>query len=85
MCVDKIKTFEIVLFAVLAFLITGEYVIGAFEIVLYFFLIDFITIAIAADNAKPARKFKSRDITSLANDLIKVSVLKSFTEDHYNQ
>ena len=61
-----IKTFEIVLFVVLAFLITGKYVIGAFEIVLLLFLIDFVTIAIATDNARPARKPEPWDIASLA-------------------
>lgn len=66
-----IKTFEIVLFVVFAFLITGQYVIGAFEIVLLLFLIDFVTIAIATDNARPAREPESWDIASLA----KVAVL----------
>jgi hypothetical protein len=37
---------------VFVFLITGQYVIGAFEIVLLLFLIDFVIIAIAVDNVR---------------------------------
>ena len=70
-----IKTFEIVLFVVLAFLITGEYVIGAFEIVLLLFLIDFVTIAIATDNVRPARKPESWNIGSLARVAVLLGIL----------
>jgi H+-transporting ATPase len=69
-----IKTFEIVLFVVLAFLITGEYIIGAFEIVLLLFLIDFVTIAIATDNVRSSKTPESWDIASLA----RVAVLLAF-------
>jgi len=70
-----IKTFEIVLFVVFAFLITGQYVIGAFEIVLLLFLIDFVTIAIATDNAKPARHPESWNIASLARVAVLLGLL----------
>ncbi|MDQ1251926.1 MAG: H+-transporting ATPase [Euryarchaeota archaeon] len=70
-----IKTFEIVLFVVLAFLITGEYVIGAFEIVLLLFLIDFVTIAIATDNVRPARKPESWNIAAMARVAVLLGML----------
>ena len=44
MFLEKLEAF------VFALLITGQFVIGAFEIVLLLFLIDFVIIAIAVDN-----------------------------------
>ncbi|WP_269851443.1 HAD-IC family P-type ATPase [Methanosarcina horonobensis] len=70
-----VKTFEIVLFVVLAFLITGKYVIGAFEIVLLLFLIDFVTISIATDNVKPFRKPESWNMASLAKVAVLLGIL----------
>jgi H+-transporting ATPase len=70
-----IKTFEIVMFVVLAFLVTGEYVIGAFEIVLLLFLIDFVTIAIATDNVRPSKTPESWDIASLARVAVLLGIL----------
>jgi H+-transporting ATPase len=70
-----IKTFEIVLFVVFAFLITGQYVVGAFEVVLLLFLIDFVTIAIATDNTRPARQPESWDIAPLARIAVLLGLL----------
>ncbi len=70
-----IKTFEIVPFVVLAFLVTGEYVIGAFEIVLMLFLIDFVTIALATDRTRPSRKPESWDIKPLLLVAVLLGVL----------
>ncbi|BAI61346.1 putative plasma-membrane proton-efflux P-type ATPase [Methanocella paludicola SANAE] len=66
-----VKTFEIVLFVVLAYLVTGVYVVGAFEIVLLLFLIDFVTISIATDNARPSLKPETWDMRAL----VKVAIL----------
>ncbi|MDI6896594.1 plasma-membrane proton-efflux P-type ATPase [Methanocella conradii] len=66
-----IKTFEIVVFVVAAYLITGVYVVGAFEIVLLLFLIDFVTISIAADNARPSLRPETWEL----GPLVKASVL----------
>ncbi len=66
-----IKTFEIVVFVVAAYLITGVYVVGAFEIVLLLFLIDFVTISIATDNARPSLRPETWDL----GPLVKASVL----------
>ena len=46
------KTFQIVLFVVLAFLLTRNFVVTTFDVVLLLFLIDFVTLAIATDNAR---------------------------------
>jgi H+-transporting ATPase len=66
-----IKTFEIVLFVVVAYLMTGVYVVGAFEIVLLLFLVDFVTISIATDNTRPSLKPETWDL----RPLVKIAVL----------
>jgi H+-transporting ATPase len=47
-----IKTFQIVVFVVLAFLLTGHNVVGTFEIILLLFFIDFVTLSISTDNVR---------------------------------
>lgn len=60
-----VKTFQIALFVVLAFLITGYYVISARDIVLFLFLLDFVTISLSTDNTRGSNKPEKWDITSL--------------------
>jgi H+-transporting ATPase len=60
-----VKTFQIVVFVVLAFLFTGLFVVNAFQVVLLLFLVDFVTISLATDNARPSEKPETWDITSL--------------------
>ncbi|MEM3675815.1 MAG: HAD-IC family P-type ATPase [Thermoplasmataceae archaeon] len=50
-----VKTFEIGVFVTLAFLITGTYVLSALDIVLFLFLIDFVTISISTDTEEGSR------------------------------
>lgn len=66
-----VKTFQIVVFVVLAFLITGMFVINAFQFVLLLFLVDFVTISLATDNARPSKKPETWNIRSL----LKASVI----------
>ncbi|MEM3214643.1 MAG: plasma-membrane proton-efflux P-type ATPase [Conexivisphaerales archaeon] len=44
-----VKTFEIAVFVTLAFLLTGYYTISALDVVLFLFLIDFVTISLSTD------------------------------------
>ena len=60
-----VKTFQIVVFVVLAFLFTGLFVISAFQVVLLLFLVDFVTISLATDNARPSLKPETWKISSL--------------------
>ena len=53
------------MFLVFAFLITGQYVIGASEIALLLFLIDFVNSYIS-EQCQAAREPESWDITYLA-------------------
>ncbi len=45
-----VRTLQISTFVVLSFLLTGTYVVSAFVIILYFFLTDFVKIALSTDN-----------------------------------
>jgi H+-transporting ATPase len=60
-----VKTFQIVVFVVLAFLSTGLFVIDAFQVVLLLFLVDFVTISLATDHARPSQKPETWNIASL--------------------
>jgi H+-transporting ATPase len=51
-----VRTIQIATFVVLSFLFTGSYVVSAFAIILYFFLTDFVKIALSTDNFKWSKK-----------------------------
>jgi H+-transporting ATPase len=69
-----VKTFQIVVFVVLAFLFTGLFVVNAFQVVLLLFLVDFVTISLATDNARPSEKPETWKITSLLKASIVLGV-----------
>ncbi len=60
-----VKTFQIAVFVALAFLITGYYVISALDIVLFLFLIDFVTISLSTDNTRGSKKPEKWNVGSL--------------------
>ncbi len=60
-----VKTVEIAVFTTLAFLITGNYVLTAVDIVLFLFLIDFVTISISTDNERGSPHPEVWDVSSL--------------------
>jgi H+-transporting ATPase len=49
-----VKTFQIAVFVVIAFLFTGQYVISALHMILLLFLTDFVTLSISTDNVRPS-------------------------------
>jgi H+-transporting ATPase len=51
-----IRTLQIATFVVLSFLLTGSYVVSAFAIIMYFFLTDFVKIALSTDNFTWSKK-----------------------------
>ena len=67
------RTLQIAIFVVLSFLITGNYVVSAFAIILYFFMTDFVKISLATDNLRWSDKPNTWNIASL----VKVSVILS--------
>ena len=68
-----IRTLQIAIFVVLSFMITGNYVVSAFAIILYFFMTDFVKISLSTDNLRWSDKPDTWNITSL----VKVSVILS--------
>lgn len=51
-----VKTFQIVIFVVVAFLVFKKFIVSAFDVILLMFLVDFVTLSISTDNARWSRK-----------------------------
>jgi len=68
-----VRTLQIATFVVLSYLLTGNYVVSAFAIILYFFMTDFVKIALSTDNQNWSRK---PDIWNVVG-LVKVSSILS--------
>ncbi len=51
-----IRTLQVSVFTVLTFLLTGSYTISAFVVILYFFLTDFVKIALSTDKLQGSDK-----------------------------
>ena len=60
-----IKTFEVVVFVTLSFLLTGLSVVNAFNIVLLLFVTDFVTLSLSTDKVSWSRKPNTWKITGL--------------------
>ncbi len=65
-----VKTFQIVVFVVLAFLLTGQYVVSVFSMILFLFVTDFVTLSLATDSVRYSKTPDTWDILGL----IKVAV-----------
>jgi H+-transporting ATPase len=68
-----IRTLQIASLVVLSFLITGNYIVSAYAVILYFFMTDFVKISLATDNERWSRKPDTWNITGL----VKISVILS--------
>ncbi len=60
-----IKTFQIVVFVVSAFLLTGIQIVGTFDMVLLIFLVDFVTLSISTDNVRGSKSPNSWNIKGM--------------------
>ncbi len=60
-----VKTFQIVVFVVLAFLLTGQYVVSVFSMILFLFVTDFVTLSLATDTVRYSQTPDTWDIRSL--------------------
>ncbi len=60
-----VKTFQIVVFVVAAFLLTHQFVVSAFDVVLLLFMIDFVTLSISTDRARWSQEPDTWDISAL--------------------
>ncbi|MDM7999554.1 MAG: plasma-membrane proton-efflux P-type ATPase [Dehalococcoidia bacterium] len=57
-----VKTFLVVVLAVVGFVVTGDYVVSVFSMVLFLFLTDFATLSISTDNVRYSTKPDRWDI-----------------------
>ena len=69
------KTFQITVFVVLAFLLTGEYIISALHMILLLFLTDFVTLSISTDNVRYSEQPDSWNITGLVKVALFLGIL----------
>ena len=69
-----VKTFQVILFVIVAFLATGLFVVGAFQVVLLLFLVDFVTISISTDNVRPSEEPETWNITPFVKGAIVLGV-----------
>lgn len=77
-----VRTLQIATFVVLSFFLTGNYVISAFAIVVYFFMTDFVKIALSTDNMNWSKNPDAWKIAGLVKASIVLSALviaESFT------
>ena len=70
-----VKTFQVVVFVVLAFIVTGDFAVSIFSMVLYLFLTDFVTLSISTDTVRFSQKPDTWDIGWLVKLGVLVGVL----------
>ncbi len=70
-----VKTFQVVAFVVLAYLFTGQYVVGVFGMILFLFVTDFVTLALSTDPAPYSSKPDVWDIGGLVRVASALGVL----------
>jgi H+-transporting ATPase len=70
-----VKTFQIVVFVVVAFLLTGQFIVSAFDVILLLFVIDFVTLSISTDNVRGSMKPDTWDISHLVRSSMILGVL----------
>lgn len=70
-----VKTFQVVVFVILAFLLTGEYIVSISSMILFLFLTDFVTLSISTDNVRYSRKPDSWNISGLVRIAVLLGVL----------
>ncbi len=70
-----IKTFQIVVFVVLAFLLTGDYVVSVFTMILFLFVTDFVTLSLATDTVRYSETPDTWDIRGLVRVAVALGVL----------
>lgn len=76
-----VRTFQVATFSVLSFILTGSYVVSAFAVIAYFFLTDFVKIALSTDRFSPSIKpdtWELRGAVKAAAILGLLVVLESF-------
>jgi H+-transporting ATPase len=70
-----VRTLQTAIFVVLSFILTGNYVVGAFAIVLLFFMTDFVKIALSTDDLKWSQKPDTWNIAGIVKTSTVLSTL----------
>ncbi|MFZ1897883.1 plasma-membrane proton-efflux P-type ATPase [Methanoregula sp.] len=70
-----VKTFQIVVFVVVAFLLTGQFIVSVFDVVLLLFVIDFVTLSISTDNVRGSMKPDTWDLSGIVKSSLILGVL----------
>jgi H+-transporting ATPase len=70
-----VKTFQVVVFVIMAFLLFGNYIVSIFSMVLFLFLTDFVTLSISTDNVRYSRNPDSWNIEGLVKVALALGVL----------
>ena len=70
-----VKTFQIAVFVVLAFLFTGQYVVSVFSMVLFLFVTDFVTLSLATDSVRYSETPDTWDIRGLIEVAVALGAL----------
>ncbi|MBO3803960.1 MAG: plasma-membrane proton-efflux P-type ATPase [Candidatus Brockarchaeota archaeon] len=73
-----IRTFKRVVFIVVAFVLTGRYVVSTFDMILLLFLSDYVTLSLSTDRVRYSKKPESWDITGLVKTGIVLGILMVF-------
>jgi H+-transporting ATPase len=70
-----IKTFQITVFVILTFVLTGQYIVSALHMILLLFLTDFVTLALATDHVRFSSRPDTWDITGLVKVAVSLGLL----------
>jgi len=73
-----IRTFKRVVFIVVAFILTGRYVVSTFDMILLLFLSDYVTLSLSTDRVRYSKKPESWDITGLVKTGVILGILMVF-------
>ncbi|MGC8645458.1 MAG: plasma-membrane proton-efflux P-type ATPase [Thermoplasmata archaeon] len=76
-----VKTFQVAMFLAIGFIVTGKFLLSALDVILFLFLIDFVTLSLSTDSMKGSRSPERWDIRNLVKvgiSLGAVQVLEMF-------
>jgi H+-transporting ATPase len=71
-----VKTFQVAVFLTLGFIVTGYYLLLALDIILFLFLIDFVTISLSTDSMHGSKNHEKCDIRNLGKIGISVGAIQ---------
>jgi H+-transporting ATPase len=70
-----VKTFQIVVFVVVAFLLTKKFIVSAFDVILLMFVVDFVTLSISTDNARWSKEPDTWDVKGIVMSSMLLGIL----------